>query len=112
MKEERLLSSDYDRVADAATPNLVGAGAAFVLELFDLKNPSVLPSDQHRDDCALFIDIQIDSDVGFSALQIVHKRPPFLKSCLFPTRISPRMLTHALFVWYHAHERNVRAGTV
>ena len=30
MKEERLLSSDYDRVADAATPNLVGAGAAFV----------------------------------------------------------------------------------
>ena len=41
MKEERLLSSDYDRVADAATPNLVGAGAAFVLELFDLKT---LPS--------------------------------------------------------------------
>ena len=68
MKEKRLLSSDHDRVADAATPNLVGAGAAFVLELFDLKNPSVLPSDQHRGDCSLFIDIQIDSDVGFSAL--------------------------------------------
>ena len=68
MKEERLLSSDYDRVADAATPNLVGDGTSFVLELFDLKNPSVLPSDQHRDDCSLFIDIQIDSDVGFSAL--------------------------------------------
>ena len=57
MKEERLPSSDHDRVTDAATPNLVGAGAAFVLELFDLKNPSVLPADQHRDDCSLFIDI-------------------------------------------------------
>ena len=35
-----------------------------------------------------------------------------LKSCLFPTRISPRMLTHALLVWYHVHERNVRVSTV
>ena len=44
---------------------------------------------------------------------IVTQGLSFLNSELalkLPSRISPRMLTHGLFAWYHGRERSVRAG--
>ena len=68
MKEERLLSSDYDRVADASAPNLVGCGAAFVKNLVDLKDHTVVLPDKAREDYPLLVHIQRNRDVCFSVL--------------------------------------------
>ena len=58
MKKERLLSTNHDCVTDAATTNLLGCGAAFVKNLVDLKNQTVLPTDEPGLDCAFLIDIE------------------------------------------------------
>jgi hypothetical protein len=79
MKKERLLSFNHDCVTDAATTKLLGCGAALVKNLVDLKNQTVLPTDEPGLDCAFLIDIEIYRNIRFSALRAVHELPPFIK---------------------------------
>ena len=71
MKKERLLSFNHDCVTDAATTNLLECGASLVKNLVDLKNQTVLPTDESGLDYTFLIDTKFLNIIDEHTVRVV-----------------------------------------
>ena len=70
-KKERLLSFNHDCVTDAAATNLLECSASLVKNLVDLKNQTVLLTDEPGLDCTFLIDTKFLNIIDEHTVRVV-----------------------------------------